>query len=121
MAEPMRPIPSGTDAPAVSAPRAGLAETDALAFTTDAQSERALAEGLAGCRDAEVWPGGLQAAAAALGRGAGPGSWSSMWTGVRIRPGRCHDLASVCEAGTAVIALGSAGTARLAREICSRG
>ena len=105
----------------MSAPRAGLAETDALAFTTDAQSERALAEGLAGCRDAEVWPGGLQAAAAALGQGRRAGLVVVDVDGSPYPAGALHDLASVCEAGTAVIALGSAGTARLAREILLAG
>ena len=51
----MRRIPSGTDAPAVSASRARLADTDALAFTTDAASERALVDRML-VPDADVRP-----------------------------------------------------------------
>lgn len=121
MAESARPMPSGPDAPAVSASRAGLAETDALAFTTDAESERALVEGLAGCRDAEVWPGSLRAAAAALGQGRRAGLVVVDVDGSPYPAGALHELASVCEVGTAVVALGSAGTARFAREILLAG
>ena len=121
MAESARPMPSGPDAAAVSAPRAGLAETDALAFTTDAESERALVEGLAGCRDAEVWPGSLRAAAAALGQGHRAGLVVVDVDGSPYPAGALHELASVCEAGTAVVALGSPDTARFAREILLAG
>ena len=60
-----------TSSPVSSTDRA-LAEIDALAFATDPASERALREGLAGCRDGQVWPGGLRTAAAALGQGQSP-------------------------------------------------
>ena len=121
MAEPMRPISSDPEVPAVSASRAGLEETDALAFTTDAASERALVEGLAGCRDAEVWPGSLRAAAAALGQGHRAGLVVVDVDGCSYPAGALHELASVCEVGTAVVALGAAGTARFAREILLAG
>ena len=125
MAEPAGRIPSGPGAPAGSASRARLrarlAETDALAFTTDAASERALIEGLAGCRDAEVWPGSLRAAAAALGRGRRAGLVVVDVDGSPYPAGALYDLASVCEVGTAVVALGSDDTARFAREILLAG
>ena len=121
MAELVRHTLSGPGAPAGSGSRARLAETVALAFTTDAASERALIEGLAGCRDAEVWPGSLRAAAAALGRGRRPGLVVVDVDGSPYPAGALYELASVCEVGTAVIALGSDDTARFAREILLAG
>ena len=47
---------------------AGRGDPSALAFATDPESEHALREGLAGYRDAQVWPGGFRAARTALGR-----------------------------------------------------
>ena len=52
-------------------PEGQPAEPGVLAFATDPESEQALREGLAGYRDAQVWPGGLRAALSALGSGAG--------------------------------------------------
>lgn len=112
--------PGATTAPAAPA-RPGLAQTDALAFATDAASERALVEGLARCRNAEVWPGGLREAAAALDRGHRAGLVVVDVDDSPYPAGAFHELAAVCEMGTAVVALGSDRTARFAREILLAG
>ena len=105
-----------TSSPVSSTDRA-LAEIDALAFATDPASERALREGLAGCRDGQVWPGGLRTAAAALGQGQSPRILFVDLDETPYPAGAIHELAAVCEVGTVVIALGSDDSARSSREI----
>ena len=101
--------------------RPGASEPGALAFVTDADSEHALREGLAGYPDAQVWPGGLRAAVAALGRGAGSRLLFVDLDGIPYPAGAIHELAAVCEVGTAVVALGSEGSARFSREVLLAG
>ena len=109
-----------TSSPVSSTDRA-LAEIDALAFATDPASERALREGLAGCRDGQVWPGGLRTAAAALGQGQSPRILFVDLDETPYPAGAIHELAAVCEVGTVVIALGSDDSARSSREILLAG
>ena len=116
--------PARDDTPAIahdSSAGRGLANVDALAFATDAASEHALREGLAGCSDAQVWPGDLRTAAAALGEGQAPRLLVVDLDGTAYPAGAIHELAAVCEVGTAVIALGSDDTARSSREILLAG
>ena len=116
-----RHAPHGPDTPAAIMPRPVLGETDALAFATDAATEHALRDGLSGCRDAEVWPGDHRAATAALGEGHRAGLVVVDVDGSPYPAGALHELAAVCEIGTAVIALGSDGSAQLAREVLLAG
>ena len=109
-----------TSSPVSSTDRA-LAEIDALAFATDPASERALREGLAGCRDGQVWPGGLRTAAAALSQGHSPRLLFVDLDETPYPAGAIHELAAVCEVETVVIALGSDDTARFSREILLAG
>ena len=98
-----------------------FAEIDALAFATEAASEGALREGLADCRDAQVWPGDLRAAAAALEYGHSPRLVFVDIDGTSYPAGAIYELSAVCEVGTLVIALGSDDTARFSREILLAG
>ena len=103
-------------------PDTRLAGIDALAFAIDGASEHALREGLAGCRDAQVWPGNLHAAVAALGQGAYPAGLVVVDVDEIPYPaGAIYELAAVCEVGTVVIALGSNDTARFSREVLLAG
>ncbi len=113
------------DAPAEPAPAGPPA---ALAFATDGETENALREGLLyfegqapGCEDPQVWPGGLRAAVAALGEGQSAQLVIVDIDGVGYPAGALHELAEVCEVGTAVIAVGSYDTARTGREILLAG
>ena len=99
----------------------GPSDPSALAFAADPESEHALREGLAGYPDAEVWPGGLSAAVAALGRGAGSRLLFVDLDETAYPAGAIHELASVCEVGTVVVALGSNGSARFSREVLLAG
>ena len=108
-------------APAVSPLDPALAEVDALAFSTDPASERALREGLAGFQDAQVWPGDLHAAVAALGQGHSPRLLFVDIDEIPFPAGAIYELSAVCEVGTIVIALGSDRTARHSREILLAG
>ena len=104
------------------APDTRLAGIDALAFAVDGASEHALREGLAGCRDAQVWPGNLHAAAAALDQGGYPAGLVVVDVDEIPYPaGAIYELAAVCEVGTVVIALGSTDTARFSREVLLAG
>ena len=107
--------------PAVPSPDPALAEIDALAFATDPASEQALREGLADLRDAQVWPGDLRAAAAALEQGPSPRLVFVDIDGASYPAGAIYELSAVCEVGTLVIALGSDDTARHGREILLAG
>ena len=104
-------------AAAMAHPEPAIAEIDALAFATDPRSERALREGLSGFQDAQVWPGDLRAAAAALGQGHSPRIVFVDIDELAYPAGAIYELSTVCEIGTIVIALGSDDTARFSREI----
>lgn len=100
----------------------------ALAFAADSETETALREGLLHFEgaspdqeDPQVWPGGLRAAVAALADGHSTGLVIVDLDGVPFPAGAMHELAEVCEVGTAVIALGSDGSARASREILLAG
>ena len=124
-AAPLRRGRAGRDekagAPAVPPPDPGRAEPGVLAFATDPASERALREGLADFRDAQVWPGDLRAAAAALDQGHAPRLVFVDVDEIPYPAGAIYELSAVCEVGTVVIALGSDGTARYSREILLAG
>ena len=111
-----RPAP-----PSVPPPDPAFAEIDALAFATDPTSEHALREGLADFQDAQVWPGDLRAAAAALEQGHAPRLVFVDIDGTSYPAGAIYELSAVCEVGTLVIALGSDDTARHSREILLAG
>ena len=116
---PLRERRSGS--PATPPPDPALAGIDALAFATDPRSERALQEGLSGCRDAQVWPGRLRTAAAALSQGHSPRLLFVDLDETPYPAGAIHELAAVCEVETVVIALGSDDSARSSREILLAG
>ena len=105
----------------VARPNLATAEMDALAFSMDPQCERALREGLSGFQDAQVWPGDLRVAAAALGQGHSPRIVFVDIDDVAYPAGAIYELSTVCEVGTIVIALGSDDTARFSREILLAG
>ena len=108
--------PAGPDA-------AGPAAPGAFAFATDPDTEEALREGLAETPDRQIWPGDLRTAmaAVALAGDPPPGLIFVDLDGTPYPAGAIHELASVCEVGTVVIALGSDGTARFSREILLAG
>lgn len=100
----------------------------ALAFATDPATEDRLREGLlhyetasAGFEDAQVWPGGLRAAVAALADGYSTRLVIVDIDGVAFPAGAINELAEVCEIGTHVIAIGSDDSARLSRELLFAG
>ena len=107
--------------PAALRPEPALAGLDALAFATDTHSERALRAGLSECHDAQVWPGDLRAAAAALAGGISPRLLFVDLDKASYPAGAIYELAAVCEVDTAVVALGSDDTARFSREILLAG
>ena len=96
-------------------------DPSALAFAMDSESEHALREGLAAYPDAQVWPGGLRAAVAALGGGTGTRLLFVDLDGIAYPAGAIHELAAVCEVGTEVVAFGSDGSARFSREVLLAG
>ena len=98
-----------------------MARTDALAFATDSQTEQALHEGLADFHDAQVWPGGLPAAAAALGEGHSARLVFVDVDGIPYPAGAIYELSAVCEVGTIVVAIGSDDTSRFGREVLLAG
>ena len=100
----------------------------ALAFATDPETERALREGLlryespsSGLDEPQVWPGGIRAAISALADGHSSVLIIVDLDGIPFPVGAIHELAEVCEPGTAVIALGSENTARVSREMLLAG
>ena len=99
----------------------GPSDPSALAFATDSESEHVLREGLSGYRDAQVWPGGLRAAVTALGSGAVSRLLFVDLDEIAYPAGAIHELASVCEVGTVVVAFGSNGSARFSREVLLSG
>lgn len=107
-----RPAP-----PADTAPEA----IEALAFATDAQSEQALREGISFLSNAQVWPGGLRAAAGSLGQGHAAALVFVDLDGETYPAGALYELAAVCEEGTAVVAFGEGGTAGYCREVLLAG
>ena len=118
-------LPAVEPAPFAAAP-APDAEPDAdapapFAFATDPESERALREGLSDHPFPQVWPGDLRTAVATLGAGHAPRLLFVDCDETPYPAGAIHDLASVCEVGTEVIAFGSNPTARFSREILLAG
>ena len=100
----------------------------ALAFASDPETEDTLRQGLlhfegptSDCDDPQVWPGGLRAAVAALAAGHSSALVIVDVDGIAYPSGAIHELAEVCEVGTAVIAVGSNDTARFSREILLAG
>ena len=95
----------------------------ALAFATDPGTERALQEGLSDLRDAQVWSGGLRAAAAAVRDQEGPAP-PLLFVDLDENPypaGAIYELSALCDVGTVVVALGSNDTARFSREVMLAG
>ena len=68
-----------------------------------------------------MWPGSLRTAAGALGQGYAPRLLFVDLDETAYPAGAIHELAAVCEVGTAVIAFGSDDTARSSREILLAG
>ena len=114
------PSPSPDPASAVPFVVAGEAP-GALAFATDPESEDALREALAEHPEPQVWPGGLRSAVAALAAGHSPRLLFVDLDGTAYPAGAIHELAAVCEVGTAVVAFGSNATARFSREVLLAG
>ena len=100
----------------------------ALAFATDPDTELALRDGLFGyesavpdCGEAQVWQGGLRAAIAALSEGHSAQLIFVDVDGIPFPAGAIHELATVCEVGTIVIAIGSDDSSRSGRELLLAG
>ena len=97
------------------------AEAEILAFASDEASRSALWEGLASEAEAQVWPGSLKEAANALRAGHTP-KIIVVDTDTTLYPaGAVHELAQVCERGTAVVAFGSDASATFSREMLRLG
>ena len=94
-----------------------------LAFATDPDTEDALRKGLSGCLDLQVRPGDLRAAMAALTLAdeSPPRLIFVDLDGTPYAAGAIHELATLCELGTVVIAVGSDDSARLSREVLTAG
>ena len=123
-------IPTGidTDPEDAAGERTREGPVAALAFAADPETEDILRQGLLhfegptpDCDDPQVWPGGLRAAVAALADGHSSGLVIVDVDGISYPSGAIHELAEVCEVGTAVIAVGSNDTARFSREILLAG
>ena len=97
------------------------APIDALAFAADAASEAALTEGLSHLGDAQVWGGGLRACVAALGQGEAAPLVLVDLDGETYPAGALHELAAVCEEGTAVVAFGTDPSATYCRSVLHAG
>ena len=103
------------------APSGTVGEPTVLAFATDPESESALREGLSEHPSSQVWPGGLRSAIATLGAGQSSPLLFVDLDETAYPAGAIHELATVCEVGTVVIAFGSDGTARFSREVLLAG
>ena len=128
------PVPRGNAMTETNSPRGGLpagggaapddaapSRIDALAFATDEVSETALRDGLAHLGDAQVWSGGIGAATAALGQGHSATLVFVDLDAVAYPAGALHELAAVCEEGTAVVAFGAEASAARCREVLLAG
>ena len=82
-----------------------------LAFAADTETERVLKGALAG-RGAQVRRGDMTAAIKTLSSAASPRLLLVDLDGTEFPVGRIHELAAVCEFGTAVVAVSSNDTAR---------
>ena len=116
------------DAAAEEAEEVAAGPAAALAFATDADTEEALRDGLfhyegpsPDCGEAQVWPGGLRAAIAALADGHSTRLVFVDIDGILYPAGAIHELAAVCEVGTVVIAIGSDDSAQPGRELLLAG
>ena len=98
-----------------------VGELTVLAFATDPESESALREGLSEHPNPQVWPGGLRNAIMTLEAGQSSPLLFVDLDETAYPAGAIHDLATVCEVGTVVIAFGSDGTARFSREVLLAG
>ena len=91
-----------------------------LAFAADAETEQMLKGALA-WRGAQVRRGDITAAIKTLSSTASPQLLFVDLDGAEFPVGRIHELASVCEFETAVIAVSSNDTARFTRELLACG
>ena len=91
-----------------------------LAFAADRETERVLKDALVG-RGAQVRRGDMTAAIKALTSAASPQLLFVDLDGTEFPVGRIHELAAVCEFGTAVVAVSSNDTARFTRELLACG
>ena len=108
-------------APSPIAPATEPETPPPFAFATDPESESALRAGLSDHPLPQVWPGDLRTAVATLGAGHAPRLLFVDLDGTPYPAGAIHELATVCEVGTEVIAFGSNATARFSREILLAG
>ena len=126
--EPVLSAPAGAAAAMPLPAPEGARPIAALAFACDGETERALRQGLSqfekpGPRyeDPQIWAGGLPAAIAALAGGYGAALVIVDIDGMPYPAGAIHELAEVCDVGTAVVAIGSDATARSSRELLLAG
>ena len=90
------------------------------AFAVDAPTEQVLKEALAS-RDAVVQRGDMSVAIKTLAESDSPRLIFVDLDGSEFPTGRIHELASVCEFGTLVVAMSSNDTARFTRELLACG
>lgn len=96
-------------------------ETSSIrAFAADAATKQVLSEALAG-RGAQVDSGDMTVAIKTLAASPSPRLIFVDLDGSEFPVGRIHELASVCEFGTLVIAMSSNDTARFTRELLACG
>ena len=105
----------------VAAEPAAGPDSVAIAFATDRESEGALREGFSDHPNSLVWPGGLHEAIATLGSGQSSPLLFVDLDGTDYPAGAIHELATVCEVGTVVVAFGSNDSARFSREVLLAG
>ena len=96
------------------------ATTHIRAFAADAQTEKTLKEALTG-QGAQVERGDMAVAIRTLKSTASPRVLFVDLDGAEFPVGRVHELAAVCEFGTAVVAVSSNDTARFTRELLACG
>ena len=90
------------------------------AFAADADTEKVLKEALTG-RGAQVQRGDMAVAIKTLAASTSPRLIFVDLDGSEFPTGRIHELASVCEFGTLVVAISSNDTARFTRELLACG